>query len=64
MTKRICDFCGKEDNRIAMYMLDSRNGYETLYFDGMDICNDCIKLLRQTIRKKQKEERLKKNRKE
>lgn len=57
MTKRICDFCGKDNQKQGIYMLDSITWYESEQFDGMDICNDCLKLLCQTIKKKRSEER-------
>jgi len=57
MTKRICDFCGKDNQKQRIYMLDSGVCYGSEPFDGMDICNDCLKLLIKTLKQKRSEER-------
>lgn len=57
MTKRICDFCNQEDGSRIMYTLNSNSRYEIQFYEGLDICNDCLKLLCQTIKKKRREER-------
>lgn len=55
MIKRICDFCNQEDGNRIMYTLNSNSHYEIQFYEGLDICNDCLKLLCQTIKKKRSE---------
>ena len=57
MIKRICDFCGQDNEKQRMYTLKSNSTYDVDFYEDFDICNDCLKLLCQTIKKKRSEEK-------